>query len=72
MDEKGRKVIVCDNGTGVSRYQNMFSIGRFDKRLNHHYPHDLLSVLVREVWICGQQLPSFHIPVDGRPADHQG
>lgn len=40
MDSKGRNVIVCDNGTGVSAKKNMISIFGLG-----HQPHHRINVL---------------------------
>lgn len=72
MDEKGRKVIVCDNGTGVSSsiIHLQICVDKVSDSLIHHFPY--IVVLVCKMWICWEQLPRSHISLDGRKAYHQG
>lgn len=59
MDSQGRKVIVVDNGTGVSC------------KILSHFIFKNSVFAVRQMRVCRNQFPSSYIPFNGRSANRE-
>lgn len=66
MDSKGNKVLVCDNGTGVS-LAGCYSVLVALCQLICLY---ICCFTVRQVRICRLELPSSHLSFDGGKTDY--
>ena len=72
-DAAGNKIIVCDNGTGVSSISPMVVVeGVVYLFSPSEEPYAFLFVdyLVREVWLRWLEFPITHLPLLGWSPDH--
>lgn len=68
MDSKGNKVLVCDNGTGVSSISCYIAGNVLYLPALNHFVHDCFAV--RQVRICRLELSSSYLPFDGGQTDY--
>lgn len=70
MDSKGRNVIVCDNGTGVSiRAAVKIRVGRLLITILCSANFSFI-ILVRQMRLCWEQFSSLYFPVNGWKTHH--